>query len=87
MMPAKMAQPTVRDVLDAIDKVAKGRPQKGATREEIADYLGVDANEISDEQEPTLLLGQALEHGFIEEDLKPRGYWRLTSEGRWVLGQ
>jgi hypothetical protein len=87
MMPAKVAQPTVQDVVDAIDKVSKARSQRGATREQIADYLGVDADEISEAREPTLLLGQALEHGYIEEDRKPRGYWRLTSEGLWVLGQ
>jgi hypothetical protein len=86
MMPAKMTQPTVYDVLDAIDKVAGGRPQKCATRDEIADYLGVDADEISDEREPTLLLGEALEHGFIE-DLKSGGHWRLTTQGLWVLGR
>jgi hypothetical protein len=79
MMPAKMAQPTVYDILDAIDEVAKGRPQKYSTRNEIADYLGVDTNEISAEGEPTLLLGQALQRGFIEEDLKSGGYWRLLS--------
>jgi hypothetical protein len=82
-----MVQPTVHDVLDAIDKVAKGRPQKGATRDEIAAYLGVDPDELSDELEPTLLLGQALEHGFIEEEHRSRGYWRVTDAGIAVLRQ
>jgi hypothetical protein len=82
-----MAQPTVYDVLDALDKVAGGRPQKYATRNEIADYLGVNADEISDEREPTLLLDAALEHGFIEEDRKSSGSWRLTLQGLSVLGQ
>jgi hypothetical protein len=81
-----MAQPTVYDVLVAIDKVAGPRPQKCATRNEIADYLGVDADEISDEREPTLLLGKALENCFIEEDFKSRGSWRLTIGGQEVLG-
>jgi hypothetical protein len=82
-----MAQPTVYDVLVAIDKIAGSRPQKCATRNEIADYLGVDADEISAEREPTLLLGQALEHSFIEEDFKSRGSWRLSVQGQGVLGQ
>jgi len=49
MIPAKMAQPTVYDVLVAIDKIAGGNPQKCATRNEIADSLGVDPDEISAE--------------------------------------
>jgi hypothetical protein len=86
--PAKMAQPTVYDVLDAIDKIANGRPQKYATRDEIADYLGADPDDISDEREQTLLLGKAVEFGFIEVGFfKPRGHWRLTTTGQWVLGQ
>jgi hypothetical protein len=48
-----MTQPTVYDVLVAIDELAAGRPQKYATRNENADYLGVDADEISAEREPT----------------------------------
>jgi hypothetical protein len=82
-----MAQPTVYDVLVAIDKIAGGTAQKCATRTEIADYLGVDADEISAEREPTLLLGQALEHSFVEEDFKSRGSWRLSTQGLGVLGQ
>jgi hypothetical protein len=85
MIPAKMAQPTVYDVLVAIDKIAGGKPQKCATRDEIADYLGVDADEISAEREPTLLLGQALEHSFIEERFKSHGCWRLSIQGQGVL--
>jgi hypothetical protein len=80
-----VGDPTVYDVLVAIDKIAVGRPQGWATREEIAEYLGVEADEISDEREPTLLLGQALEHNFVEEEFKSRGSWRLTIEGRGVL--
>jgi hypothetical protein len=87
MMLAAMAQPTVYDVLVAIDKIARGNPQNCATRNEIADYLGVDADEISAEREPTLLLGKALEHSFIEEDFKSHGAWRLSTEGQGVLGQ
>jgi hypothetical protein len=82
-----MAQPTVYDVLDALDKLSGGRPQKYTTRSEIADYLGVDADEISAEREPTRLLDTALERGFIAEDLKSRGSWRLTLQGLWVLGK
>jgi hypothetical protein len=70
MMPAKMAQATVYDVLVAIDKIAAGKPQKCAMRNEIADYLGVDPDEISAEREPTLLLGEALERSFIERALQ-----------------
>jgi hypothetical protein len=83
----EMAQPTVYDLLVAIDKIAGGSPQKCATRNEIADYLGVEADEISDEREPTLLLGTALEHSYIDEDFKSRGCWRLSSQGQGVLGQ
>jgi hypothetical protein len=87
MITREMAQPTVYDVLVAIDKLAKGRPQKYATRNEIAAYLGVNADEISAEREPTLLLGQALERSFIEEDFISRGSWRLSIQGQGVLGQ
>jgi hypothetical protein len=82
----EMAHPTVYDVLVAIDKTAGGKLQKCATRNEIADFLGVDADETSAEREPTLLLGQALEHSFIEEDFKSRGSWRLSIQGQGVLG-
>jgi hypothetical protein len=87
MIPAKMTQPTVYDVLVAIDKVGGSKRQKCATRNELADYLGVDADEISAKREPTLLLGQALEHSFIEEEFKSRGCWRLSTQGQGVLGQ
>jgi hypothetical protein len=74
-------------VLRLVDKLAKSRPQRCATPNEIADYLGVDADELSAEREPTLLFGQALEHSFIEEDFKSRGSWRLSIQGQGVLGQ
>jgi hypothetical protein len=82
-----MTQPTVYDVLVAIDKLAAGRPQKYATRNEIADYLGVDADEISAEREPTCCSARRSNTASIEEDFKSPASWRLSVQGQGVLGQ
>lgn len=54
------------------------------SRLEIADYLGVLPDDISEEKSepPTGPLGEAVHEGLIEEDHLDRYFWRLTPGGQ-----
>ena len=54
------------------------------SRLEIADYLGVPSDDISEEKSepPTGPLGEAVCEGLVEEDPRDRYFWRLTPEGQ-----
>lgn len=79
-------EPSVYDVLNAIENLVIKRHEQCATRVEIAGYLGVSSEDISREgSPPTGPLGKALDQGLIEENPKYAGYWRLTPDGQTML--
>jgi hypothetical protein len=74
--------PMVQKVLGALR--ARGQRHKNgcATRDEIAEHLGVRPEDVcSDGPEPDGPLGEAVNEGLIEPDPEYPGYWRLTAEG------
>jgi hypothetical protein len=79
-------EPSVYDVLKAIEALASKRHEQYATRVEIAGYLGVSSEDISREgSPPTGPLGKALDEGLIEENADYAGYWRLKPDGQTML--
>ena len=74
--------PRVLKVLRALQARGQRRKNGCATRDEIAEHLGVRPDDVSREgREPDGPLGEALNDGLIEPDPKHPGYWRLTAEG------
>jgi hypothetical protein len=79
-------EPSVYDVLKAIEALASKRREQYATRVEIASYLSVSSEDISREgSPPTGPLGKALDEGLIEENADYAGYWRLAPHGQAML--
>jgi hypothetical protein len=79
-------EPSVNEVLIAVERLAERRGRPYATRAEIAEYLSLLPDGISREgSPPTGPLGRASRDGLLEEDPRNPGYWRLTEEGRVKL--